>query len=244
MPSPGERREAAIEAARKQLPTAWRREGTVDNGIAITEAMLAAYDAALKGEAEGLREAVKMALRCPLTCGTCHADLKRALSEHPQQSVEPGEKESNTTTSAEHPGPRTSLLDEPAAKPYPTPSDRVGHPETGERETVLRQRLEGFRLLAHVVGTGDPDTTAPEYARGYVNGHARGWAEAHPHQDVEPGFNLRAILEQALEGLESAHPEDYVENLREVIAALASSPELATTCKQDLSPDEGGEQNG
>lgn len=88
--------------------------------------IIAAHDAALEGEAEGGHKLDKLSWEGGYIAACC--DLRgsvtpdndaavklfaerswkatgadRAPSEHPEQSVEPGEKESNTTTSAEHP---------------------------------------------------------------------------------------------------------------------------------------------
>lgn len=57
---------------------------------------------------------------------------------------------------SEHPEPRTSLLDEPAAKPYPTPSDRVEHPE----QSVEPGEIQSNTTTSDPV-TGEREATEP-----------------------------------------------------------------------------------
>lgn len=187
MPSPDERREAAIEEERGIIEAAWQR------GRALRETSLdlavftrgwnerAAYGAALGGESEGelarLRQGLEDALEVSFVVGLLRlraskqkdaeleewgerlnaqlvairevlspgtADALAALSGHPGQSVEPGEKKSNTTTSDEHPC-RCGHPHFDGCSPTRESTVAAEHPETGELE-AQEQEARGHRI--------------------------------------------------------------------------------------------------
>lgn len=123
------------EAARKRRSAeAFGHPGALIAGCAIDPIVqrrigFAAYDAARSGEAEGeLREAVKGVLE------VWDGDHESHVLE--SKLIDPIEhlREAAVSRPVEHPKPRTSLLDEPACKPYPEPrQDQPVNRASGER---------------------------------------------------------------------------------------------------------------
>lgn len=276
MPSPDERREAAIARIAKSLYDCFGHGEEAGGFIqreweAEAEAVyVAAYDAALGGEADRSEQWLVTRVRSvlegsrvgPYAISTNNAErlareIAAALSEHPEpakrtdfarasddfpnpaehpeQSVEPGEKESNTTTSVEHPGPPSAGLNK-------TPGNSAEHPETGEREDdgePSETREAQFNAIIKLQGQLAVAKAALGFIEDEIGGRAGQIARAqlnaldaehandsHPPEPLQDGGERER--HEVRQGADSTGYGYAADTILQEHAALTSSPDTPT----------------